>query len=83
MPICNQHNLSRPVTDRPFGIRMTLPAGDPMARMLGAHWEAFRWYATEYERDQALEQIRGRHRYSRPGDYAACVCEKVTRDPAA
>lgn len=83
MPICNPHNLSRPVADKPFGIRLTLPAGDTLARMLGPDWEAFRWYATEYERDRALAQIRDKHSYSRPGDFATYVCEKVNREPAA
>ena len=47
MSICNEHNLSRPIPEKSFGIRLSLPQGDTLGRLLGQDWEAFRWYATE------------------------------------
>ena len=80
MSICNAHNLSRPLSEKPFGIRLSLPPGDTLARLLGQDWEAFRWYETESQRDRALAEIRGKHAYARPGDFPTYVYEKVTRE---
>ena len=63
-----------------FGIRLSLPQGDTLGRLLGQDWEAFRWYATERERDKALAEIRAKHTYSRPGDFPTYVYERITRD---
>lgn len=80
MSICNEHNLSQAIPPKPFGIRLSLPRGDTLARLLGQDWEAFRWYATQGERDKALAEIRGKHAYARPGDFPTYVYEKITRD---
>ena len=80
MSICNEHNLSQPVARKTFGIRLRLPQGDALARLLGKEWETFRWYATAGERDKALAEIRGKHSYARPGDFPTYVYEKITRD---
>lgn len=70
--------------DRVFGIRMTLPDGDPFRLVLGTEWTSFRWYASSKERDNAYEDMRHEHRFSRLGDAPALVYEKVERDkPAA
>ena len=39
-----------------FGIRITLPEGDPMGKshLLGEDWESFRWYETEEQREHGL-----------------------------
>ena len=53
MDICHQHNLVDPATagrQRNFGIRVTLPAGDTLRKVLGDDWEKFHWYATEGDR---------------------------------
>ena len=69
MEICDAHNLNRePAAAKPFGIRVSLPRGESFARLLGADWERYHWYATAEERDAALEDMASEHRYSRRGD---------------
>ena len=63
-----------------YGIRMTLPPGDPLGALLGTETEMFRWYATAAERDAALEDMRREHEYSRIGDRPTLLYEKVDRD---
>ena len=64
-----------------FGIKMTLPEGDPMRKphLLGEDWEGFRWYATAAERDRAYEDMSRKHPYYRIGDTASLVLSKVER----
>jgi len=79
---CHQHNLVDPARancERPFGIRVSLPPGDSMSKVLGGDWEHFHWYATEAERDAAFELMATRHGYYRKTDTPTQVLEKVTR----
>lgn len=64
-----------------FGIRCTLPSGDPMSapHLLGPDWESFRWYDSEEERDQAIEEFSREHIYSRKGDKPSVIYTKVGR----
>lgn len=62
-----------------FGIRFTLPSGDPMEKILGPDWEAFRWYASAQERDQAYEYLRRQPPYYRQGDAPTQILSKVDR----
>jgi len=64
-----------------FGIRFTLPAGDPLRspHLLGEDWEAYRWYETIEERDNALMELNHEHVYSRRGDVPSYVLSKVER----
>lgn len=64
-----------------FGIRCTLPADDPMSapHLLGPDWVAERWYATEQERDEALQDFASTHLYSRRGDKPSVIYTKVSR----
>jgi len=64
-----------------FGIRCTLPPDDPMSapHLLGPNWEAYRWYDTEQERDQAIEDFGREHLYSRRGDIPSVIYAKVSR----
>jgi len=64
-----------------FGLRFNLPEGDPMRQphLLGEDWEAYRWYDTEGEREQAYEAYRHEHEYSRRGDVPSLVITKVER----
>jgi hypothetical protein len=81
--IANEHNLHHapPPEQRPFGIRVRLPHGDPFRRLLGEDWQRLHWYATERERDAALAEMSRRHEYSRSSDRPALVFEKT--GPAA
>ena len=46
MGIAAPHNLRRPDAgiQRPFGVRITLKAGDPFRKLLGADWNKTHWY---------------------------------------
>ncbi|NIL94377.1 MAG: hypothetical protein GTO71_08050 [Woeseiaceae bacterium] len=82
MDYCHPHNLVDPsVTgaERPWGIRVTLPPGDTMRRILGDSWEKLHWYPTEAERDAAYEQMAIRHGYYRQSDAPTQVLEKIVR----
>lgn len=72
-------------TDKPYGIRTTLPKGSPMAaeHLLGPDWESYTWFATAEERDRAMEDMLREHPWNRPGDRPAIVCEPVERGERA
>jgi hypothetical protein len=79
---CHQHNLVDPDKagrERIHGIRVTLPAGDSLRKVLGDNWEQLHWYATESERDAAFERMATRHGYYRQSDSPTQVLEKVSR----
>ena len=78
MEICHAHNLARkPVESKPYGIRVSLPAGDTFTRLIGADWERFHWFDTAEERDRALRDMASEHLYSRRGDRPRLVFEAV------
>ena len=80
MEISDQHNLSEQRgLARPFGIKVTLNGADPFANLLDEGWETFHWYATNDQRDSAIEDMRSRHRYSRRGDRPSLVYSKVDK----
>ncbi len=62
-----------------YGIRITMPATDPMnaPHLLGEEWEAFRWYDTEVERDHAFNVMQRQPGYYRRGDSPSVILEKV------
>jgi len=79
MAIASEHNLNdQPPAARPFGIRVSLRPRDPFARLVGADWQKFHWYATEQERDEVLADMASRHTYSRRGDEPTVIFEKVS-----
>ncbi|MCP5153678.1 MAG: hypothetical protein H6983_05910 [Ectothiorhodospiraceae bacterium] len=67
--------------EKKFGIRVTLPAGDPMAapHLLGPGWESFRWYDSAEARDHALAEMQRRVVYYRRGDQPSQILEQVER----
>ena len=82
MEYCHRHNLADPQTagaERPFGIRVTLPPGDTMRKILGDNWQRLHWYRTEAERDQAFDKMAERHGYYRNTDKPTQVLEKIVR----
>lgn len=62
---------------RPFGIRVSLPPGDPFRKILGPEWHRIHWYPTPAERDAALGEMSQRHQYSRAGDRPSLVFDKI------
>ena len=82
MDYCHQHNLVDPSVagaERRFGIRVTLPAGDTLRKILGADWEKLHWYPSEVERDDAFEHMAVRHGYYRKTDSPTQLLEKIVR----
>jgi hypothetical protein len=81
MPACHAHNLREPDSGhpRPYGVRVSLRAGDPFARLLGNDWNRTHWFETVGERDAALAEMSREHEYSRRGDAPALVYAKVEK----
>jgi hypothetical protein len=79
MGISNAQNLTHPLGDepKPYGLRVSLRAGDPFASLCGADWQRTHWFRTATERDAALAEMSRRHEYSRPGDRPALLYTKV------
>lgn len=79
--ISNPQNLNEPITDepKPFGIRVSLKAGDPLRKLLGADWHRFHWFSTAVERDRVLADMGRRHEYSRRLDSPAIELKKVEK----
>lgn len=80
--IANAHNLAvgRPAPGPPrFGVRVSLPPGDPFEGLLGRDWVTEHWFATAAERDQALAGLASRHAYNRVGDQPSLQLEPVER----
>lgn len=81
MSISQPQNLRAPVIEklRPYGIRVSLPLGDPFRKILGPEWQRLHWYATPDERDAAIAEMSRRHEYSRSGDSPALVFQKIEK----
>jgi hypothetical protein len=79
---CHRHNLVEPDDvgrDRPWGIRVTLPANDTLRKVIGDDWERQHWYPTEAERDAAFDHMAVRHGYYRKTDNPTQILEKISR----
>jgi hypothetical protein len=65
-----------------FGIRMTMPDDDPMRapHLLGPNWESYKWFESQKQRDETFAGMRREHLYSRRGDVASVVPEKVEKE---
>jgi hypothetical protein len=81
MGINQAHNLRTPPIEklRPYGVRVSLPPGDPFRKLLGPEWHGTHWFPTRDERDAALAEMSRRHEYSRAGDRPSLVFEKVEK----
>ncbi|MDX1404537.1 MAG: hypothetical protein R3192_08365 [Woeseiaceae bacterium] len=79
---CHEHNRVEPAdadSEKRFGIRVSLPPGDPLTSLLSDDWERVHWYATEAERDRAYDDMAKRHVYYRHTDSPSQVLEKILR----
>lgn len=82
MDISNPHNLLAarlPDNERKFGIRVGLPAADPLRDVLGTDWHREHWFGTTSERDAALREMARRHPFSRIGDTPSIRLEAIQR----
>ncbi len=77
----SQSDSSNPDTDLRFGIRVSMPADDPMAmpHLLGDNWQSERWYASEDDRDRAMAKMEKQPPYYRKGDTPSVILEKISR----
>jgi hypothetical protein len=83
MEICHGHNRRaglRGAPEKTFGIRLSLPEGDPMRQVLGDDWHQFQWFENETSRESRIEELTGRFVYYRKGDRPTFVIERVERD---
>lgn len=82
MDFCHRHNIVNPDAlgaERRFGIRVSLPPGDTLRKVLGDNWERLHWYPSEIERDSAFDKMAVRHGYYRKTDTPTQVLEKIVR----
>jgi hypothetical protein len=81
MGISQPQNLRVPPIEklRPYGVRVSLPSGDPFRKLLGPEWNRVHWYPSPEERDAALAEMSQRHQYSRATDKPSLVFEKVEK----
>jgi len=81
MGISQPQNLRSLPTERlrPYGIRVSLPPGDPFRKLLGPEWQRLHWYSSPEERDAALTEMSRRHEYSRSLDKPALVFQKIEK----
>lgn len=82
MNFYHRHNLVDPSTalaKRNYGVRIRLPAGDTMSKILGDNFERTVWFASEEERDRMLSAMAERHGYYRDTDTPTQALEKVSR----
>jgi hypothetical protein len=78
----NAHNLSSLIKEAGlFGIEFRLPEEDTFNLILGTNWKYYRWYALREERDQAYQELKKEHAYSRIGDAPTILLSKIVRDP--
>ena len=81
MAISQPQNLRAPPVERlrPYGIRISLPPGDPFRKLLGSEWQRLHWYPSPQERDAAMADMSRRHEYSRSEDKPALVFQKIEK----
>lgn len=81
MDICHPHNRrsAKPAGPANYGIRLSLPPGDPMRGLLGDDWAEFQWFDSEEAREAKLSQLKEQFVYYRRGDRPTFVLERVQR----
>lgn len=62
-----------------YGLRLSLPADDTFAGILGPDWQKENWYHSEAERDIAIHDLRSQHPYYRLGDRPTLEIVKINR----
>jgi hypothetical protein len=79
MDYCHEHNRRAGLRARSgsYGLRISLPEGDPMRSLLGDDWHEYQWFATESDRQRRLEELLGQFVYYRDGDRPSFVVEPV------
>lgn len=81
MDICHEHNRRAGSASRsgPFGLRLSLPEGDPLRKVLGDDWHQVQWFDSERSREARIAELTGRFVYYRRGDRPTFVVERFER----
>ena len=69
-------------TQTAFGIRISLPEGDPFAHLIDESWHTIHWYPTQAARNLAMQDMLREHEYSRHGDRPTLVFEGIEGKPS-
>ncbi len=79
MDISNSHNLPQSPQNKNgrYGIRVSVQADDPFAKLVGADWETVHWFASSTERDRVLIDMQQEHLYSRSGDRSTLIYQSI------
>lgn len=79
MDICHQHNrrAGTGATRKPFGLRLSLPEGDPMRKLLGDDWHQVQWFESDEARERKIGELTGQFAYYRKGDRPTFVIERL------
>lgn len=79
--IVHTHNLITKSSDESarFGLRLSLPPDDTFAGILGPDWQKERWFLSESDRDNAIQEFRDQHPYYRLGDKPTLEIVKINR----
>lgn len=83
---CHSHNLvdaSKIDAEKPWGIRVTVPASDPINRLIGVDWHKEHWFRTEIERDRVYVEMNKRHGFYRIGDNPSQILAKIGGEAAS
>ena len=64
---------------RNYGIRVSLPDGDPFTALLDDDWSAEHWFEKRTERDLRMHDMQREHEYSRNGDAPALIFTPIDR----
>ena len=85
MDYCHEHNRRAGLRARSgrYGLRISLPEGDPMRNLLGDDWHEVQWFETESDRRDRLEELKGQFMYYRKGDRPTFIVEAIDRSGEA
>jgi hypothetical protein len=85
MEVCHRHNRRAGLggRSRRFGLKLSLPLGDPMRTLLGDDWHEYQWFDTQEARERKLEELLGPFAYYRKGDRPTFTVERVEQDAAS
>jgi hypothetical protein len=64
-----------------YGIRVSVAATDPFAKLVGDDWQTTHWYPSQLERDRALRDMQRVHEYSRSVDKPTLQYETLNQSP--
>ena len=72
--------ISQDDNEKLFGIRVSLPEGDPFTVLLDENWNTTHWFDTKSARDIAMHDMQREHEYSRKGDKPALIFQAINRN---